>query len=220
MDIEGLAEFGHAHRGALDVPPRSALAPGRAPHGSDLSVYVLGLLPEREVADVVLVVLVGGDAFAAAHLFEVDARELAVVGEGRDVEVDGLVDDVGASVLDESRDEGDHLVDVPGRSWVDISRSNAERFEIFEETADDGLGELVERDALFEGSGNGLVVDVGQVGDEGDVVPLPLEVPVEKVIEEERPVVADVRELVDGRPAGVHADGSRLERLELLEFAG
>ncbi len=73
VDVEGLAEVGHAHGGALDVPPGSAGAPWGLPGGADPAVDVPGGLPEGEVADVALFVLVGGHALAAADRGEVDA---------------------------------------------------------------------------------------------------------------------------------------------------
>ena len=60
VDVEARPEVAHAHRRALDVPARPALAEGRRPAG----LARLGALPEREVAHVVLVVLVGLDALA------------------------------------------------------------------------------------------------------------------------------------------------------------
>ena len=60
VDVERLAEVAHAHRGALDVPAR---APG-PDRGLPRRLVRLGALPEREVADVVLAVLVGLDPLA------------------------------------------------------------------------------------------------------------------------------------------------------------
>src|SRR5690606_19873646 len=105
-------ELGHAHGGALEVPPRAPLAPRGGPGGADAAVLGLGGLPEGEVADVLLLVAVGGDALAAADGGKVHARQLAVVREAGDVEVDVAVGDVGVPALDEALHEGDHLGDV------------------------------------------------------------------------------------------------------------
>ncbi len=119
--------------------------------------------------------------------------------------------------VDEPGDELDHLVDVAGGARVDVGAADAEGVEVIEEAAHDGLGELLEGDALAAGAIDGLVVDIGQVHDELDVEALPLEVPMEQVVEEEGAVVPDVRELVDGGTAGVHAGGAGLDRIELVE---
>src|SRR6478609_2986475 len=57
MDVERRAEVGHAHRRAFDVPAR----PARPDRGLPGWLAWFGCLPEREVADVVLAVLVGLD---------------------------------------------------------------------------------------------------------------------------------------------------------------
>ncbi len=75
-------------------------------------------------------------------------------------------------------------------------------------------------DALFGGAANGLVVDVGEVHDLGHTPPEELEGPPQHVLEEKGPQVADVGEVVDGRPAGVDPGVARLDRLERLETAG
>ena len=51
----------------------------------------LGALPEREVADVVLAVLVGLDPLADLQLLGVEPRKPAVGGPGRDPEEDRAV---------------------------------------------------------------------------------------------------------------------------------
>src|ERR1043166_3495976 len=86
VDVEGLAEILHGHRGALDVPAGAALAERRLP---GRLVRLLLCLPEREVARVLLLVLVGVHALAGAGdvAREVDLRELAVVGERADAVV-------------------------------------------------------------------------------------------------------------------------------------
>ena len=63
VDVERGPEVGHAHRGALDVPARPPL-PDR---GRPRRLAGLGTLPQREVADVVLAVLVGLDPLAHSH---------------------------------------------------------------------------------------------------------------------------------------------------------
>src|SRR5213076_3453254 len=76
MDVEVLAQIFHAHRGALDVPAGPPLSPRRGPR----RLARLGRLPQREVPDVFLLVLVVGDALAAPSSVEVDPGELSIPG--------------------------------------------------------------------------------------------------------------------------------------------
>src|SRR6185369_15134806 len=67
VDVERRPEMLHRHRRALDVPARAT----RADRGVPGWLARLRALPEGEVADVVLGVLVGLDAFADPHLIGV-----------------------------------------------------------------------------------------------------------------------------------------------------
>src|SRR5947199_4037784 len=108
MNLEGRAEELLRHRGALDVPARTAAAPGRVP-GRVLAF--LRRLPEREVARVLLEragILVG------LELVEPLPREASVGGIACDTEVDVATGLVGEAVADELLDQRDDLGDGVG----------------------------------------------------------------------------------------------------------
>ena len=64
-----------------------------------MRLALLGPLPEDEVARILLAVLVALHALTAAHLIEVDSRQLAVVLVGGDAEEDGVIGPVGVAFL-------------------------------------------------------------------------------------------------------------------------
>jgi hypothetical protein len=99
VNVEVRAEELHAHGGALDVTARTALSPRRVPR----RLPRLRCLPEDEVLDVLLLVLVVGDPVAAPRLREVDPGEPAVARERRDPEVDGALRLVRELLLEELR---------------------------------------------------------------------------------------------------------------------
>lgn len=69
--------------------------------------------------------------------------------------------------------------------------------------------------------GQDLVVDVGHVPDQRDVVPVPAHQPPAQHVEGDRePDVADVRGALSGQPTDVDADLAGGERGELPQFAG
>ena len=71
VDVERLAQVPHAHGRAFDVPA----GPSRPDGGVPGRLAGLGALPQREVADVVLAVLVRLDTFADAHAVGIEPGE-------------------------------------------------------------------------------------------------------------------------------------------------
>src|SRR5512141_1869222 len=78
VDVERLAQLLHAHGRAFDVPARPAGTYLRLPR----RFTWLGALPQREVAHVVLAVVVGGDALCLAGCARLEPRQRAVGGPG------------------------------------------------------------------------------------------------------------------------------------------
>src|SRR5205823_12851437 len=62
------------------------------------------------------------------------------------------------------------------------------------------------------------VLDVGEIHDLRDPIAVLQQHATEQVLEKKRAEVANVGEVVDRRPAGVHADVARLEGMELLDL--
>ena len=106
VDVERRSEVGHAHRRAFDVPAR----PARPDRGLPGRLAGLGALPQREVADVVLAVLVGLDPLPHPEPLGIEAGQPAVRRPRRDPEEDrAVVGPVGVAPLEERLDQRDDL---------------------------------------------------------------------------------------------------------------
>ncbi len=219
VEVDGLAEVTHRQSGALEVPAWPSLAEPRLPE--DVAVRGVPGLPEREVLDVLLVVLVRRHAPARACLQvrEVEVAELPVRRERRDLEVDRPVRRlVGGALREELLDELDHLLDRVRvrRARHDGRALDPQRVEVLQEQVEVERRELVERLLLLLRALDRLVVHVGDVHDVAHGQPLPLERPAEEVVEQERPQVSYVDAVVDRRAAGVEGDLPRGERDEVF----
>ncbi len=130
MDVEGRAEIGHAHGRALDVPARPSRSDGRIPAG----LFVLGPLPESEVADVILAVLVRLDSLADAHPLGIESGQSTVGRPGCDPEEDrAVVSPIGMAAFEQLLDQRHHLGNVLGRTRHHVRRGHAERLCVGEE---------------------------------------------------------------------------------------
>src|SRR5690606_38788732 len=128
VEVYRLAEVLLRHHGALEVPAGEAPAEGGVPLHEVAGV----LLPEREVAGVPLL-LVHDDGARGGGGADVEllglgvAGELAVVGEGGDVEVDAVVGLVGVALPHERLGGEDLLADVLGGAGADGGLAEVER---------------------------------------------------------------------------------------------
>ena len=212
VDVDLLAQVAVDHGGALDVPSRPALPPGRVP--GDLAG--LGRLPHGEVQGVPLVG-VRRDPSGGLHLLGGAVGEPALAAHLGDVEVDAAVlGGVGVAVVDDPLHHGYDVADALAGLGVDVGAVDAQPGGVLEVLLDVPGGELQGLHALLRRAGDDLVVHVGEVGDVGDLVAGVPEVPGDHVEYDHAPCVPHVDVVVDGDAADVHPDLSGLDGLELL----
>ncbi len=217
VNVEGLAQKRLAHRRAFDVPAGPAAAPRALPAGQ-----ILGRrLPQHEIGGIALV---GRDLDTRAgdELVARAARQAAVLGEAADREEDVMIGLVGMALGDEALDHRDHRRDVVGRARLGIGRQRQKRLRIGVKFLGRALGQLADGDAGGLGGGVDLVVDVGDVADIAHMRRAigRAQQPVEHVEHDDRPRVADMRQVVDRGPAHIDAHGFGIERRELLLAPG
>ena len=91
-----------------------------------------GRLPQHEIAGVGFLVFVHVHARAGEVAAEIVVRELAVLGEGRDAEVDGAVARIGVAGLRPALDGRGHVGDVLGGVGQTLGPFQAQRAAVFE----------------------------------------------------------------------------------------
>ncbi len=145
-----------------------------------------GQLPEGEVGRVALGLDVL-DPTGRLQVVEAEVGELGVAGEGADVEVHAVVDDVGVALGLEGLHHGDLLGDVVGGPRQDVGLEAAQATSVVGpllrvagrdvgRRLAGGGGRLLHLVVALVGVGD-EVADVGDVGDEGDLVARPRSAP-------------------------------------------
>ena len=134
------------------------------------------------------------------------------------MEQDVALGDVGVAVGDQRLDQRLHFLDMLRGARLDRRRQHAQRLDIVVELLGGALGKVADRHAFFRRAGVDLVVDVGDVAHVGDVLcAVHVAQEAEQHVEDHDGTrVADVRVVVDGGPAHVHAHVLRIERHEPL----
>ncbi|CAB4702287.1 unannotated protein [freshwater metagenome] len=221
VDVEGVTEVLAGHRGALDVPAGASGPPGRGPGCGRRLRLLLPALPQREVAGVALATQIG--VLGRLHVVDALVGQLAVRRPAADVEVDvarPVLRGVGVAARDQLTDQLHHLGDVTGGGRLVGGRRDVEGGVGLVELAVHRVGEVVPGPALFGGLGEDLVVDVGDVADEGHLVVEVTQPALQDVEVDPRAHVADVRLGLHRQTADVDARLPLLQGDEVTDFAG
>jgi len=225
VDVEGLAQMLPRHRRAFDVPAGTAGRPDsrrRRPCG----LARLRGLPQHEVHRVALI---GRhiDTRARDHLVERALRQPAVVGHRGHAEQHVCLRHIGVAGRDQTLDQRPHLADMLGGARLDGRAQAAERIDVGMELLlgffGDGADRLVQRQIwiFLRRACVDLVVDVGDVAriDHAvGAVEMPQQ-PEQDVEDDDRPRIADMGEIIDGRSAHIHTHARRIERFKRPLFA-
>ncbi len=199
------------HGRALDVPARPPAPPRAVPAGL---LRARGL-PEHEIHRIALV---GGhlDAGARDHVVHVPVRQAPVFLVGGHREQHVALRRVGVALRDERLDHGDHLPDPFGRPRLVVRGQAAQRRHVLVVPAQRLVGDLADRPPGLGGARVDLVVHVGDVAHVGHAGPVVPQQPRQHVEHDHVARVAQMRPVVDRRPAEVEADVPGIERAERL----
>ena len=223
VNVEHLAEVMLAHHRALDMPARTAAAPGAVP----ARLFVGGQFPEHEVARVFLVFL-DRDAGAGQLLVELALRQAAIVRHGGGVEQHLAARLVGVPLVDQCGDHLDHALDVLGRARLEGRLQHGKGLDVLvvlirglschqcDGIVQRHVGMVPQRPCVD------LVVDVGDVAHIGDMLRAieMAQQPEQHVEDDRRPGIADMGIVVDRRSADIEAHVAVIDRAEVLLRTG
>ena len=204
------------HRRALDVPARTAFAPGCLPR----RLTRLCSLPDCEVHRIFLD-LADRDTRTGLQIFERLVRQLAVLGEGLGAEVNVTVlGNVCVTLVDQSLDDVDDGIHGLGCTRMYGCALDAQTLCVDKVLLNIAVSDDVVGHAFLVCLVDDLIVNVGKVLYKGYLVAAVLEVTAEQIEHDERTCVADVEIVIDGRAARVHLDFARGNRYKLLFLTG
>ena len=207
------------------MPARRAFAPWTVPfHLPRFTLWRLA--PYRKVGRVAFAIYLFNPALS---VFGLGAGQRAVVGDGRCVEIKAAVEFV-AMLVGNAGGIGNHCRDIircnrPMGGLTDVQRLDIGPIGlgIMARDIPDGL-RLFGRHLLhlvFAGIGIvGQMADIGNVNDVGELVALIRQHPPQRVGKDIRAHVADMRIIINRRPARIHARFTRMHRYEGFQLPG
>ena len=214
VNINGVAEIAPVHRGALDMPAGSALAPRGIPCG------LAGFrgFPDGEIHRLALDL---ADHYTRARLKILKRlmRELAVILELLGAEINVALRLIGVALFDKGRDYLNDGVDILGSLRIYRCVADIESVGVDPELFYIALGNLGEINMLLVCASDYFIVDIREILNELHIVAAIFEIAAQDIEDAQRAGVADVDIVIHGRAAGVHLDLARSYRDELFLFS-
>ena len=163
-----------------------------------------------------------GSAWGAGfHLAGIETRELAVILELVDREIDAAVVGLIRQLpVDQSLDDCDHFRDVVRRLGIKLGVLDAEEPAIGVKDLGDRCGDRGDAGALVAGQLDDFVVDVGEIHHLHDFPSAQRERPSKQILEQKRAEIAEVGGAINRRAAGVDANRLPIGGRERLHLAG
>ena len=212
VDVEAGSERAERHRHALGVPPGPSLPPWGVPP----RLARLGCLPQCEVERRALVrVNIDARTGIGVELGQRAACELSVSRGRVHREVHALARHLVCGPDGQQLgDHVDHLVDEVGGVGTRIRREHAEPIHLGVISGRELRRHGLLRATFALGAFHDLVVDIGDVGCHRHLESSPLQVTPDHVVGQRSTAMAQVRHVVDRRPADIHRDFARRARDE------
>jgi hypothetical protein len=156
----------------------------------------------------------------STHLIEGPLGELAVLGKALHRIVDVPFHLVGMTFFNKPLDQSNHLRDVLRGLRFNGRGHQPQGPHIGIELLDVPAGDLLEADAFFLGPFDDLVVHISEVAHIGNLIPLVPEKSIDHIENHGAAGVADVAEVINRDPAGIHTDPPLVQGDKLFLFLG
>jgi len=215
MDVERFSQQLACHGRTLDVPA--------GPTGAELTgpldfvgFAVLGAFPEHRIERIVLAVE-HRDALARVQFVDRLAGQLAVTGKlaHRVVHV-AIGRAVRQALLLQRPDHRQHLRDVVRGARFVRRAFDPQRIGVFMERIDHAIGQGANAFAVFHGTPDDLVVDVGNVAYVVDAIAASPQPALHHVERDHGTRMPQMTKIIDGHATNVHADPTGLQGGKVL----
>ena len=177
-------------------------------------------LPQSKISRALLLVAIVVHARARLNSRQIDLRKFPILRKFRDPVVDRAFARIGERLLLQLLDQLHHVIDMIRGPDPVLRRLDAQRLAIVKKRLHELLGVIADALPGRRRIRDDAVVHVRQVHDVVQLESAKFQEPPQNVLKHERAVIADVRVVVDRRPARVHAHFARLLGDEALDLSG
>ena len=215
MNIKGIAKTALGHRRTLDMPAWTTLAPWRAP------AYLTGFsgFPEHEIKRIFFL-LIHFDPSTRLHILEITIGQFAIAGKLIDPIVDiAILRCIGIILGDQGLHHRDDICHMCSCSRLLGRRDNTQPRLILMHRGNKALGQRVTAFAIFTGSLDDLVIDIGDIAHILNLVTTCTQVTSYHIECHQHSRMSQVTVVIDRHTADIHTNLARLNRDKTLFLA-
>ena len=216
MNIKRFTKVMLCHGRTFDMPSRTPFASVKRVIPARL--VIIAWFPQDKVRRIALV---RGhlDPRTSNHVIHTAARQLAIARHGGDAEQHMPLSHIGMAFFDQQRDHGNHLVNEGGGTRLMVRRQRPQCGYIAVKAGDRIVTQLPDINIAFSGTGDDLVINIGDVAHIGHLRIVMTQQTHQHVKYDNRPRIADMNAVIDRWPAGIDAHILCIQRDKRLFLA-
>ena len=215
MEIKGFAQILHAHGRTFNMPAGTAGTPRALP----CRLARFSGFPQRKIHRITLAVI-NVYTRAGQHIFQITAGKLTIVFKFFYTVENVAVNNITIAIVNQALNGSDDIIDMLGYTRINMRTAHIELIHYFKVGVNVAVADIIPLYALFIGSVDNLVINIGKVLYMGYVIAFVLQEAADNVPGYERTRIANVRMVVRSNTANIDVGFAGMDRYEFFFLFG
>ena len=215
MEVKGFAQILHAHGRAFNMPAGTTGTPRALP--SRLARF--SGFPQRKIHRIMLAVI-NVYTCTSHHILNITAGKLSIVFKFFYTVENIAVNNIAIAIVNQALNGFDDIIDMLGYTRINMRTAHIEFIHYFKVGVNIAVADIIPLYALFIGSVDNLVINIGKVLYMGYVIAFMLQKAADNVPGYERTRITNMRMVVRSNTANIDVGFARMNRYEFFFLFG
>ena len=215
MEIKGFAQILHAHGRAFDMPAGTTGTPRALP----CRLARFSGFPQRKIHRITLAVI-NVYTRAGHHILNITAGKLTIVFKLFYTVENVTVNNIAIAIVNQALYGRNNIIDMLGYTRINMRTAYIELIHYFKVRINIAVADVKPLHALFIGSVDNLVINIGKVLYMGYVIAFVLQEAADNVPGYERTRITNMRMVVRSNTANIDVGFARMNRYEFFFLFG
>ena len=215
MEVKGFSQILHAHGRAFNMPAGTTRTPRALP--SRLARF--SGFPQRKIHRIMLAVI-NVYTRAGHHILNITAGKLTIVFKFFYTVENVAVNNITIAIVNQALNGFDDIIDMLGYTRINMRTAHIKLIHYFKVGVNVAVADIIPLYALFIGSIDNLVINIGKVLYMGYVIAFVLQEAADNVPGYERTRITNMRMVVRSNTANIDVGFARMNRYEFFFLFG